>query len=450
MATRKPSSNGTAAVAEIAVPAVQQTAGALALASPAEMPLVTRPAVNPAMAKELWEEYVALCNAILDENDFTYSVHGREADNKEIRPVMFGTRNAADEQVTKLVAAKYKDVHIRQRKKRSACDKLARFYNFTVPMTSLPQLCETKIFEVGDYVIEARIGEGFSLIIYQAKSDLSIIKASATVAVRAPSGRVEIGEALCSIAERKKGGDGFAHADHDIPTTAFTRAKNRAILRSIGTGEVSAEEVEEAAPNGAIDVSPKQSIAPTPQPPKSTEQVSNVRSEAEPATKPEQDPIAAAERAAIAAESAEPEKPTTKKESPAPSMGNGPATGGVPQAFIPPAGKNDGFEPLPKEAKLTDRIAHAEKFLYGNAAVDTRRENQLIKYGIFLFPEMKADIETVPGRLNIDKWNAEVRNIDPEQRKSRLRCVESFLKMSGRDELRKFLTNSIERLWGTL
>ena len=442
----KKSNNGTAPV-ELVQPTEQPaTVGALALAALPDTSLITRPVVAASKAKELWEEYVALCDAILDENDFTYYVHGRESDGKEILASAFGTKVAAEEQVVKLKGARYKDVHIRQRKKRSACDKLARFYNFTVPMTSLPQLCETKIFEVGDFIVEARMGEGFTLIIYQMKSDLSIVKASATVAVKSPSGRVEIGEALCSIAERKNGAKSFAHADHDIPTTAFTRAKNRAILRSIGTGEVSAEEVEEAAPNGAAEVSPKPSAAPTPQPPKSTEQVSNVKPEPvreQKAAAPEADPIAVAEREAIKAEAAQ-ENNSDK----APSVGNGPAVDGVPQAFIPPGGKADGFEPLPKEAKLTDRIAHAEQFLYGNLPIDSRRENQLIKYGMFLMPETKADIEAVPGRLNMDKWNAEVRKFEPEQRKVRLHFLETTLKISGRDELRRIVSAGIERVWG--
>ena len=36
----------------------------------------------------------------------------------------------------------------------------------------------------------------------------------------------------------------FTHAEHDIISTAHTRAKNRAISDIIGTGEVSAEEME--------------------------------------------------------------------------------------------------------------------------------------------------------------------------------------------------------------
>ena len=63
----------------------------------------------------------------------------------------------------------------------------------------------------------------------------------ATFIVRAtlPNGRYAEGWGNCSRQEGKK-----AHPNHDIPTTAHTRAKNRAIADLIGAGEVSAEEIQ--------------------------------------------------------------------------------------------------------------------------------------------------------------------------------------------------------------
>lgn len=55
----------------------------------------------------------------------------------------------------------------------------------------------------------------------------------------APNGRYVIGLGSCASNERQ-----FAHLDHDVRSTASTRAKNRAISDLIGGGEVSAEEVD--------------------------------------------------------------------------------------------------------------------------------------------------------------------------------------------------------------
>lgn len=52
-------------------------------------------------------------------------------------------------------------------------------------------------------------------------------------------GRAAIGVGSCSSRERN-----FAHMDHDIYAIAHTRAKNRAISDIIGSGEVSAEELD--------------------------------------------------------------------------------------------------------------------------------------------------------------------------------------------------------------
>jgi len=60
----------------------------------------------------------------------------------------------------------------------------------------------------------------------------------------APNGRSAVGIGACSTRERA-----FSHTDHDVYAIAHTRAKNRAISDLIGSGEVSAEELEAAAPD---------------------------------------------------------------------------------------------------------------------------------------------------------------------------------------------------------
>jgi hypothetical protein len=87
-----------------------------------------------------------------------------------------------------------------------------------------------------------------------------IIRAMYTTKVTAPNGRFTVGTGVCSIHDKAhddnlfKDGkvickgpcDGrkhFSNPEHDIPSTAHTRAKNRGISDLVGGGEVSAEEV---------------------------------------------------------------------------------------------------------------------------------------------------------------------------------------------------------------
>lgn len=56
--------------------------------------------------------------------------------------------------------------------------------------------------------------------------------------VTAPNGRTSVGVGICDSKERK-----FAHVEHDVYSTAHTRAKNRAISDMVAGGVVSAEEM---------------------------------------------------------------------------------------------------------------------------------------------------------------------------------------------------------------
>jgi len=61
------------------------------------------------------------------------------------------------------------------------------------------------------------------------------------VKVTAPNGRVVIQPGLCSTNERRK----FTRPDHDLATTAYTRAVSRAIADMIGIADPDAEEARE-------------------------------------------------------------------------------------------------------------------------------------------------------------------------------------------------------------
>lgn len=58
------------------------------------------------------------------------------------------------------------------------------------------------------------------------------------VEVAAPNGRTAVGVGACDSTERK-----FAHAEHDVYSTAHTRAKSRAISDLVAGGALSAEEI---------------------------------------------------------------------------------------------------------------------------------------------------------------------------------------------------------------
>lgn len=88
-----------------------------------------------------------------------------------------------------------------------------------------------------------------------------IITSKVWVKCTAPNGRSTVGVGICSIYDKITNKDmsqpsnfilrqRFSNAEHDIPSTAHTRAKNRAISDMIGAGEVSAEEMSLEAMQG--------------------------------------------------------------------------------------------------------------------------------------------------------------------------------------------------------
>lgn len=74
------------------------------------------------------------------------------------------------------------------------------------------------------------------------------VRATAIVRATAPNGDFQEGDGHCSITEARFTGRGrdqaLSKAENDLPATAITRAKNRAISDLVGMGEVSAEEAD--------------------------------------------------------------------------------------------------------------------------------------------------------------------------------------------------------------
>lgn len=118
--------------------------------------------------------------------------------------------------------------------------------------------------------------------------DYGIISAKYYVQATLPNGRSGVGVGVCSIFDKitKKDAEKpsnfvlrnrFNNAEHDVPSTAHTRAKNRAIADLIGAGEVSADELNESA--GETKVRPKPRVAAPKKPsakPKKTDEVIEV------------------------------------------------------------------------------------------------------------------------------------------------------------------------------
>jgi hypothetical protein len=72
------------------------------------------------------------------------------------------------------------------------------------------------------------------------------VHSRARVRATSPAGRVEDGDGACAITEpRFKSPTGRQKVFHDLPATAVTRARNRAISNLVGFGAVSAEEADE-------------------------------------------------------------------------------------------------------------------------------------------------------------------------------------------------------------
>ena len=130
-----------------------------------------------------------------------------------------------------LLPTDYQVIGNNQYKKKSAWRKLALAFNITDEIVSVDNTYD----ENG-----------------------KIISSECIVKATAPNGRSCTGFGKCSVYDKKKKGESpksfakkdvdtirarFSHPEHDIPSTAHTRAKNRAISDVLGLGEVSAEEM---------------------------------------------------------------------------------------------------------------------------------------------------------------------------------------------------------------
>ena len=161
---------------------------------------IVRPLVTKEAALAAWQEYQDLTRAILRAADFqTFREGGREG---------------------RFV-------------KKSGWRRLATHYGISLEMV------DERLGHEHDSRICARVR-----FPEQMREDRDcgcpVVFARYVVKAVAPNGRTVTAIGLCSTGEKNRR---FVRQDHDIATTAYTRAANRAISDMIGAGEISAEEV---------------------------------------------------------------------------------------------------------------------------------------------------------------------------------------------------------------
>lgn len=130
----------------------------------------------------------------------------------------------------------YQEINGNNKKKKSAWRKLATAFNISDDVVN-----EESVFDETGQIVSSK---------FYVRATL-------------PNGRSCIGVGSCSIYDKIRYKDTklyvkdtdtpsnfilrgrFSNAEHDVPATAHTRAKNRAIADLIGAGEVTAEELDE-------------------------------------------------------------------------------------------------------------------------------------------------------------------------------------------------------------
>jgi hypothetical protein len=164
---------------------------------------VMLPVVDPAELRAAFAEKQRLYAAILDENDYLYTVAYREGSQTRqyVSPNKSSAEKYAQQYSTQVIATP----------KKSGIVKLARALGITAKRTLTRGLPEDA-------------GATYSYVVYEA--------------THGSSGTTEQGIGWCDTTER-----GGKISRHDIIATADTRAYNRAILRLSGFGDVSADEV---------------------------------------------------------------------------------------------------------------------------------------------------------------------------------------------------------------
>jgi len=194
--------------------AVTLDAGSLSMAQLSDMGIIA-PIATPQVLRQAFAYKQRLYAAILDPNDYLYTVSYKEG--KKTRQYVSGVRADAQK-----VADTYK-VPLFAKPKKSGIVKLA-------DALGIEAECKTRQGLPSDPIAT------FSYAVYEA--------------VHKRSGRKAEGVGWCDTSER-----GGYISRHDVIATADTRAFNRAVLRLSGFGDVSADEIIAGA-SGEEDLPP--------------------------------------------------------------------------------------------------------------------------------------------------------------------------------------------------
>lgn len=164
---------------------------------------------------------VEIPHAAADERPTTVALVPRDRTAEVLRPVDAGELEASMAAYQALIprlldASDYQRAGGKDFKKKSAWRKLARAFRINVAIVS---------------------------VIVERDEHDQPVRATAIARATAPNGDFQDGDGYCAVSEPR-----FAEpkarqkVEHDLPSTAVTRAKNRAIADLIGAGEVSFEE----------------------------------------------------------------------------------------------------------------------------------------------------------------------------------------------------------------
>ncbi len=178
---------------------------------------IVRPLVSKEAALAAWQEYQELTRAILSAADFqTFREGGREG---------------------RFV-------------KKSGWRRLATHYGISLEMV------DERLGHEHEAKVCARIRFPEQLR-EERDCGCPVVFARYVVKAVAPNGRAVTAIGLCSTGEKNRR---FVRQDHDIATTAYTRAANRAISDMIGAGEISAEEVRATGEFAGISLEERATI----------------------------------------------------------------------------------------------------------------------------------------------------------------------------------------------
>lgn len=208
---------------------VGESALQLTAPRPASSSGVLRPVVSLQEVQAVWSDYLKLEDILLDDKDYLYFVVW-SVGQKEQRVACASLQVA--EKTRKKVHGR-----IDRTKKKSAYRKMSVFFGLTIPRRDgVPDI---EIHELSSGIVKVERGDGYIGTLYMKKPPgFDVVRAEFAITVTAPNGRSIVGHGACSASER-----GFTHPDHDVISTAWTRALNRGISDMIGMGEVSAEEL---------------------------------------------------------------------------------------------------------------------------------------------------------------------------------------------------------------